>query len=587
MNKRFIEYDLPLAEISEASAREKNIRHGHPSTLHIWWARRPLAASRATAFAALIDDPGPHNPKKRREIRDLIEQITPWEAVKNGNSPAIKRAQKLIQEQYGDRPPKVLDPFAGGGSIPLEALRLGCETYASDYNPVAVFIEKATLEWPQKYGVHVKLPRDADGGGLGLGGKKVNLLAYLVEKWAKVILGEVRAEIGQFYPEEKGLGLIGKRDITEAEGWIPVGYLWTRTIPCQNPACGAEIPLFRQTWLAKKKDKKVAYRPVIDHETKQIDFDLLEGKTLQAAMEDGFEPSEGTVSRGNASCPVCAQVTKAKQTRRLAGNGKMGQRMVVVVLHHQKETGKKYRLATNEDMLTFQNAKRYLEEKTANWPHLESPLPDEEMVANARYMLPTNYGVTRWRELFNSRQQLALATLVEKINLSSKHIEAECLALGEQAELELDTSELAKVVIGYLGLLCGRSADYLSIMVGWINTLEAVRNTFSRQALSMAWDYIEVNPFSGSAGDTAGALNWILRYISNNEWKPLSTSLAKQSSATSHFLEDNCLDAVFTDPPYYDNVPYAALSDFFYVWLKRAVGEHLPDLFSTPVTPKA
>ena len=152
--KRLIEYDLPLAEISEASAREKNIRHGHPSTLHIWWARRPLAASRATAFAALIDDPGEENSEQREYLQELIKRMVPWEAVKNGNDESIREAQRLIQEQYGYAP-KVLDPFAGGGSIPLEALRLGSETYASDYNPVAVFIEMATLEWPQKFGIKV------------------------------------------------------------------------------------------------------------------------------------------------------------------------------------------------------------------------------------------------------------------------------------------------------------------------------------------------------------------------------------------------------------------------------------------------
>ena len=172
MDQRFIEHDLPLAEISEESAREKNIRHGHPSTLHIWWARRPLAASRATTLAALLEDPGPHEAEKRREIKDLIKEIAPWEAVKNGNGEAINRAQEMVEEQYDD-PPKVLDPFAGGGSIPLEALRLGAETYASDYNPVAVFIEKATLEWPQQFGVEVELPEEeADGAGLGMGGRK-------------------------------------------------------------------------------------------------------------------------------------------------------------------------------------------------------------------------------------------------------------------------------------------------------------------------------------------------------------------------------------------------------------------------------
>jgi len=327
MKKRLIEYNLPLADISEASAREKNIRHGHPSTLHIWWARRPLVSSRATAFAALIDDPGEDHPEEREELLELIKRITPWEAVKDGNSEDIGKARELILKQYG-RPPRVLDPFAGGGSIPLEALRLGCETYASDYNPVAVFIEKATLEWPQKFGIEVELPREMVEGDdksarqleLGKDGDtvKVNLLAYLVEKWANVILEEARAEIGRFYPTESAEGLVGKREITEEEGWIPVGYLWARTIPCQNPACGAEIPLIKQFWLAKKKDKRIAYRPVVSADyaddadrnreksaqsVKSVDFELLEdADTIKAAS---FDPGEGTVHRADARCLVC------------------------------------------------------------------------------------------------------------------------------------------------------------------------------------------------------------------------------------------------------------------------------------------
>jgi putative DNA methylase len=289
MKKRLIEHDLPLADISEESAREKNIRHGHPSTLHIWWARRPLASSRATAFAALIDDPGEDHPQEREKLLELIKEITPWEAVKDGNSEAIEEARRLILAQYG-RPPRVLDPFAGGGSIPLEALRLGCETYASDYNPVAVFIEKATLEWPQKFGIEVELPKEVAHGHLRLRAVqvstqmntddeerirvdlrssvsqssmwgegetvKVNLLACLVEKWANVILEEARAEIGGFYPEDE-------------DGWIPVGYLWARTTPCQNPTCGAEIPLIKSFWLAKKKGGDVAYRPIVNQASRR------------------------------------------------------------------------------------------------------------------------------------------------------------------------------------------------------------------------------------------------------------------------------------------------------------------------------
>jgi len=594
MNRKLIEYDLPLAEISDQSAREKNIRHGHPSTLHIWWARRPLAASRATAFAALVDDPGPERPEERKRLRRMIEQMVPWEAVKDGNAPVIQKAREVIREQFEEEQPRVLDPFAGGGSIPLEALRLGCETYASDYNPVAVFIEKATLEWPQKFGVEVELPDTEKPSGdlsdLRRGNGKVNLLAYLVERWANRILEEARAEIGRFYPEESGDGLVGKREISHDVGWIPVGYLWARTVPCQNPACGATIPLIRQFWLAKKKNKRVAYRPVVDRDKKQVEFELLEGDALKSAEKGGFDPGNGTVSRANAECLLCGQVTKAKQVRKLAQEEQMGERMVAVVLHHPDETGKKYRLATSEDNEVFSEARQYLAKKLDEWPYLESPLPEEELTVNARYMLPTTYGLLRWRDLFNARQQLALVTYLEKIKGSYEGILEECRKVvgpGGLGVETIDADELARAVVGYLGVVLSRQADRTSTLARLDVTRESLQGTYARGALPFTWDHIEASPLSGSSGDWTSNRDWVLRYIENNGWRSSVSAMASPASATDLPFPDNSLDAVLTDPPYYDNVPYAALSDFFYVWLKRAVGEHFPDLFSTPLVPKS
>ncbi len=625
MQKRFIEYDLPLAEISEQSAREKNIRHGHPSTLHIWWARRPLASSRATAFAALIDDPGPDHPQEREEIRKLIEEITPREAVKHGNSPAIERAREMIRQQYG-RPPRVLDPFAGGGSIPLEALRLGCETYASDYNPVAVFIEKATLEWPQKFGIEVELPKEiahgltrinTDNQGeirvnqresvshssvsqKNLWGEgetvKVNLLAYLVEKWANVILEEARAEIGRFYPPSVPPARRGEE--RGGEGWIPVGYLWARTIPCQNPDCGAEIPLIKQFWLAKKPNKKIAYRPLPPSVPPQaggskggrVDFEILEGKELEEA---GFDPGEGTVSRANARCLVCGQVTRAADTRRLARAGQMGQRMVAVVLHHPHQTGKKYRLATADDVRVFEQAAAYLEEKLASWPYLESPLPEEELPPTGTLGFRIQrYGMTQWQDLFNARQKLALVTFLERIKGSYERVRADVgngewrMANGES--VYLDPDELARAVVGYLALALTRTAEFTSTLTRWYSEAEAPRNVFSRQALPMLWDYDENNPFSDIAGSWTAMYRRMLygsKESFEHQWEQVGV-VGNYSAAKLPF-RDAYYDAVLTDPPYYDNVPYAALSDFFYVWLKRAVGDLFPDLFATPVVPKS
>jgi putative DNA methylase len=586
MDQRFIEHDLPLAEISEESAREKNIRHGHPSTLHIWFARRPLAASRATTLAALLDDPGPHEPEKRYEMKELLKEIAPWEAVKNGNSEAIERAQEMVQEQYDD-PPEVLDPFAGGGSIPLEALRLGAETHASDYNPVAVFIEKATLEWPQKFGVEVELPEEEADNGLGMGGKRVNLLAYLVERWANKILEEAREEIGRFYPTETGKGLVGKRETdSNQDGWTPVGYLWARTIPCQNPVCKTTIPLAKQFWLSKRDNKKIAYRPVVKENGEKIDFELLYGDALQDAIDDGFDPKEGTVSRADVSCPICGQVTEAKQVRDLGKKGKIDQRLLAVVLHHPEETGKKYRLADEADYEVYEEASTALSERLSEWSHLEDPIPTEEIpLMSGTFNVPI-YGLDSWDKLFNDRQKLSLVTFLGIIKSKYEQILEDSARYIEESDEDLSYQSLAKAVVGYLSLLMGRTADSNSSLVTWISARETIRNTFSRQALPMNWDYIEVNPFSGSTGDWKGATDWILRYIRKNDWKPLSDSQARQTSSTDLPFDDNSVESVITDPPYYNSVPYADLSDFFYVWLKRSAGNQFPSLFSTPTAPK-
>lgn len=572
MKKRFIEYDMPLAEISEESAREKNIRHGHPSTLHIWWARRPLAASRATAFAALIDLPD--DPVKREEIKNLIRKISPWEEVSDGNSENIEKARALLKEQWGDKPPKIIDPFAGGGSIPLEALRLGCETYANDLNPVAVLIEKATLEWPQKFGVMIDNPDKtkqhrqqslaSDGGA-----DKVNFLSYMVEKWAKKILEETNAEIGRFYPPD-------------TDDSIPLGYIWARTIPCQNPICGTEIPLIRQFWLAKKADKIVAYKPVVDKTRKKVEFTILEGKEVK---ESGFNPEEGTITRADAACPVCGQITKAKDISRLALAGKMGERMVAVVLHHQGKQGKKYRVATEKDIEIFKEAEIHLNKKITNWRWLDSPLPNEELppIGTLGFRVQ-RYGMKRWFNLFNSRQMLALITFMDKIRGSYDGIEEDLVVSGGKNGISLQ--EITKAVMGYLGLSLSKTTMKCNNIARWNSIAEKTEYPVANNSIPMLWDFSEINPLSDTAGSWENYLSYTLPTIASLS-KNSDTATIINSSATSLTFPDNCFDAVLTDPPYYDNVPYADLSDFFYVWLKRSIGDIIPDIFSTPLTPKS
>ncbi|RLJ01185.1 MAG: DNA methylase, partial [Candidatus Aenigmatarchaeota archaeon] len=417
-DRRFIEESFPVKEVSKESAKEKNIRHGHISTLHIWWARRPLASSRATSYAALI--PAPENDEEWDKKRQFIIELSKWENSLNPD--IIEKARRDILRANGGKPPKVLDPFAGGGAIPLEALRLGCEVYASDYNPVAVLIEKCTLEFPQKYG---RVKNTGEWGHLK--GSVSNPLLEDVKRWGEWVLKEAQKEIGRFYPKDP-------------DGSIPVGYIWARTIPCQNPSCGAEIPLMRQYWLAKKANKKVALYPYVDG--KEVKFRIV-GDGYES-MPSGFKPENGTVSRAVATCPVCGHTVKADITRKLFQTGKSGQRMIAVVLHKPGTKGKRYRLATEKDMEIFREAEKYLEEKRQKlmeeWGI--DPVPDEPLPPRGTLGFRIQpYGMKKWGDLFNPRQKLALITFTEKVRLAYKKM------IEEGYE-----EEYVKAVVGYLGL---------------------------------------------------------------------------------------------------------------------------------------
>lgn len=552
-DKRFIEESFPVKEVSIESAREKNIRHGHISTLHIWWARRPLASSRATSYAALI--PAPKDTDEWNRQRNFIINFCKWENSLNSNM--IKKAREEILKANGGKSPKVLDPFAGGGSIPLEALRLGCEVYSNDYNPVSVLIQKCVLEYPQKYGKTV-IRRGKNENSLLEEEKEVNPLLEDVKKWGNWVLEEAKKEIGKFYPPDE-------------DGYIPVGYIRARTIPCQNPSCGAEIPLMRQFWLAKKSNKKVALYPYI--ENKEVKFKIV-GKDYEK-IPQGFNPSEGTVSRAIAVCPVCGSSVDAKTTRSLFQEGKSGQRMIAVVLHKYGVSGKKYRLASEKDMLIFKESEDYLDKKRKDlmsyWGM--DPVPDEKLppIGTLGFRIQ-RYNMNTWGDLFNSRQKLALITFIEKVRQAYKKMSQEGY-----------DKNYAKTIFNYLALGIDRLSSYTVVLARWRPDVLSFERSFDRQALPMVWDYGEVNPFSNARGQWD--IGPILEVIRNVSKFSIPTTVT-QCSATSMPYNDNFFDAVFTDPPYYDNVPYSYLSDFFYVWLKRTLGEVYPELFSTPLTPK-
>jgi len=623
-SRRFIEESFPVKDVSTISASEKNIRHGHISTLHIWWARRPLASSRATAYAALT--PATDDVTEWQKQRDFIVEMSKWE---NSLNPSIlQKARRDILEAHAQRlsaergetvtvedieagragRPRVLDPFAGGGAIPLEALRLGCETYANDYNPVAVLILKATLEYPQKYGTR----RNTDGTdehgfsesirenpsdprksmsylpGLEDESRAINPLLEAVKWWGDWVLEEARKELARFYPPDP-------------DGSIPVGYIWARTIPCQNPACGAEIPLMRQFWLAKKAKKRVALYPVVGSNTDDTDATDGHGSSKKIGENpsdprssacyfkivgdgydpwpEGFDPQVGTVSRAVATCPVCGSVVEAKTTRRLFQEGKGGQRMVAVVLHHPKRRGKTYRVATTADVRVYREAKAALQEKRERlmlkWG--TDPVPDEPLppVGTLGFRVQ-RYGLLQWGNLFNSRQQLALITFADKVRQAHEQM------IAEQIE-----SEFAKAVTTYLALITSRMTDFETGLCRWHPQWEFIPNTFARQALPMAWDYAELNLLSPILTGTWESMHRQILRAMESATVALVPGTVTQSSATQLPYHDGYFDAVLTDPPYYDNVPYSYLSDFFYVWLKRTVGHLYPAIFSTPLAPKA
>jgi len=546
MDKRFIEESFPVKEVSEQSAREKHIRKGNISTLHIWWARRPLSSSRATNYAALI--PAPKDEIDWVNKRNFIIELSKWENTSNKN--IIKKAKQDILDFNEGIPPKVLDPFSGGGAIPLESLRLGCETYANDYNPVAVLIEKCTLEYPVKYG---------KSENNNWSDSKSSLVTD-IKNAGEWVLNETKKDVAKFYPTEK-------------DGYVPIAYIWSRTISCQNPSCGVEIPLFRQNWLAKKKNKKVALK--ISKEVRKIEFRVV---GQDNSIPNDYDPSKGTVKRTVVTCPICGFTIDAKETRKLFIDGLSGEKLIAVVLKHPQKAGKKYRIANNNDTKIFNEVKTFLLEKNkkllVEWGI--NPIPEESIpLMSGTFNVPL-YGLDTWGSLFNNRQKLVLITFVEKIrNLHKKLIKNGF------------SEDYAKVIATYLSLNFDKMLSKYNNICRWNNILEKTEYIFSRQALPMMWDYPEINPLSDSAGGWNSYLKFTLDSIDTCLEISNKHIEITNSSSTNLNYSDNYFDAVFTDPPYYNSVPYADLSDFFYVWLKRLLGDLYPKLFSTPLTPKS
>ena len=470
---------------------------------------------------------------------NFIAELAKWE---NALKPLwIQQAKEDILESHNGKPPKVLDPFGGRGSIPLEAQRLGCETHSCDINPVAILIQKCTLEYPQKYGQ--RLYDD-------------------VKKWGEHILAEVTEELRPFYPED-------------SDGSEIYAYIWARTLPCQNLTCGAEIPLISQFWLAKKtkiqRKKKITLFP---HEEKgQIAFNIV-GNGYKSMPED-FNPKSGTVTDAKVTCPLCKNTISDTETPSLFRDGEADERLLVVVTQHQRSKNKQYRLAMDADKEVFNAAKNKLSEKekelAAKWG--VSPIPNEETPSNKVLGFRiSNYNLNTWGELFNERQQLSLITFTEKIRE----------AYPQMLSQENYSTDYAQAVSTYLGLWLSSIAMRSASLCRWGNTTESVVEMFGMQTVPMIWDYGEANSVDVAVNRLKGLLRPMTHLCQMND-EPVTI---QRSSATDLPYPENTFDAVLTDPPYYDNIPYAYLSDFFYVWLRRSIGTLYPKLFETDLTPK-
>lgn len=554
--RKLIEVALPLEAINRESAREKSIRHGHPSTLHLWWARRPLAAARAVLFAQLVDDPSARpeefpteelQRKERERLHNLIERLVVWENIRDEK--LLAEAHAEILRSTDGNPPPILDPFCGGGTIPLEAQRLGLETHASDLNPVAVLITKALIEIPPKF-------RDQPPIFPGLADSEIRVwkgaegLAADVRAYGQWMRDEAEKRIGHLYP---------KATLSDGSKATVIAWIWARTVTCPNPACGIEMPLVRSWWLGKKKGKE-AY--VVPH----VVPDSAARGGRRVRFEIGHNPADGpsaaddgTVARTAAICLACQAPVPLRYVRAEGQRGRIGAVLMAVVAK-----GTRQRL--------------YLPPSEEHWQAAELDLPDSLPVGSLppHGLQPANpqtiriYGFNEWSDLFTNRQLTALTTFSDLV-----------LEARDRVLVDGGSSEYADAVATYVGLIQGKMANLSSSITTWMSDRGAFRETFARQALPMAWDFAEANVLSDVGGGWTTFLDKEAKVV---EALPGGRGEVTQADASSRSFAGLLIS---TDPPYYDNIGYSDLSDFFYVWLRRSLRSLYPRLLATMLVPKA
>ncbi len=599
--KKLIEVSLPLDAINIASAREKSIRHGHPSTLHLWWARRPLAAARAVIFSQMVDDPSSvpeefpteeAQEKERQRLFRIIEDLVLW--VNTTNEKVIEQARKEIErswrracEDNKDHPraselfnpeklPAFHDPFAGGGALPLEAQRLGLESHATDLNPVAVLINKAMIEIPPKFGglepVNPEWQSQPESEKLGKKWKGAEGLAEDVHYYGKRMQKIAMDSIGYLYPKIKiTVDIIKNRpELTRYmdRELTVIAWLWARTVRCQNPACSRNTPLLSSFALSTKKNKSKFLKP--DVRENSISFAVSSTPHVDlATAKKGYK--RGT--SGIFECAFCGSITTRNYVSEQAKKIGLGAVQTAVVVEGDHE-------------------RIYLPPKSSpypeNFPQVETSGLDINLSPNPRDVWCRNFGLYTPADLFSKRQIVALTTfsgLVNEISLQAQNDAKSLLSTIDTRSISDEGNgalAYGQAIAVYLAIAIDKAADYWSTICSWHSGKELVRNTFGRQAIPMTWDYTETNPFSSSTGNALSGINWAEKAL---RLLPASKmGMAQQQDAQTQTLSADKI--VSTDPPYYDNIGYADLSDFFYVWLRKAVRSIYPELFSTMAVPK-
>lgn len=553
MKRKLIEVALPLEKINAASAREKSIRHGHPSTLHLWWARRPLAAARTVIWSSLVDDPSSHPELfpteeeqniERQRLFKILEDLVIW---KNSNNEAILDSAKAEILKYTDgNPPALLDPFAGGGAIPYEAQRLGLKAHAYDLNPVAVMINKAMIDFPAKFKGEAPINPETfkQKSFVPEGWSGAKGLAEDVRYYGKWMEQEAQKQIGMLYPNVRVPKEQGGGNATI------IAWIWARTIRCPNPACACDMPLIRSFDIGKKKGREKHIEPIIN------------GRDIKYVIRDGKSSRKGTINRSGAKCVICNEPVKFPYIREEGKKKKIEFKLIAIVALGRR--GRIYLDPTDEQV------------------HVASSVScDESLIGQLGYypgyINPVGYGITEFSDLYTNRQLTAVSTFCNLIPEVKKKIKKDLSNdkrnLGE---------EYCKAISLYLSFAVDRLASRMTNICVWHSIGEKVEHLFGMQGMPMTWDFAEANPFSGSTGSWSGSLEWIPKFLEQTNGGEVG--IVKQMDAQKDSGLRNVL--ISTDPPYYNNIIYADFSDFFYVWMRKMLKDDYPDFFSTMLTPK-